>query len=339
MVYTSLSLPPAAGGVMRVFRGGTFFVLRARIVRRLALPALLLSLLATPPADGLYARDRDKPDQEASAKEKRRDRSDKESRRKRRDRGDDQSTVARKEADASRLAGSDLAAAHPLVPALETARASREAIRKIPGYTCTFIKQEQLRKGPPLRQVMILKFRREPFSVYLKYIDPHPGREVIFVDGRNKGKLQVHELSGLASMVGTISLAPTSNEAMKENRYPVTMIGMEKVLDTAISDWELGVKHPDVKVDKYPQAKVGNFECTMFEVVYPQQHDSFKFHKARVYFDKKTQLPVHIEQYGFPGKPGEEAPLLEDYTYADLKIDAPISDSDFDINNTAYGFK
>jgi hypothetical protein len=324
---------------MRTVRTGVLLILQAKTWRPLAIPALLFCLIATPVTVGLNARDRDKPEKESKEKEKKRDRSDRESRRKEKEKDSEPSAVARKEEDAARLAGGDLAAAHPLNPALESARGSRDTIRKIPAYTCTFTKQEQLKKGPPLQTVMLLKFRREPFSVYLKYVDPHPGREVIYVDGRNKGKLQVHEPSGLASFVGTISLAPTCSEALKENRYPVTMIGMEKVLDTAIGDWELALKHPEVKVDKYPQAKVGDFDCTMFEVVYPQPLESLKFHKARVYFDKKTQLPVHTEQYGFPAKTGEEAPLLETYTYSDLKIDVPIADSDFDVNNAAYGFK
>jgi hypothetical protein len=313
-------------------------MLTAKVLRRLAISAVMLSVVATPLLVEVCARDRDNSEKEGKENEKHKDKSEKESRRKARRDEKEKSTVTRKEDDAARLAGSDLAATHPIGPALEAARSSREAIRKIPAYTCTFTKQEQLKKGPPLRQVMILKFRREPFSVYLRYIDPHPGREVIFVDGRNKGKLLVHEPSGLASFVGTISLAPTSSEALKENRYPVTMIGMERVLDTAVSDWELALKSAEVKVDKYPQARVGDFDCTMFEVVYPRQ-ESFKFHKARVYFDKKTQLPVHTEQYGFPGKSGEESPLLEQYSYSDLKIDLPISDSDFDLNNSAYGFK
>jgi len=330
---------------MRIFRDGALFFCQARNLG-LAIPVLVISLLTAPVTVGVYARDKDKSDKEAKAREKEEKKSDKEARKrekeqdkdKRRDKGSDAETVTRKEDDAARLAGSDLIANHPLNPVLEMARSSREAIRKIPGYTCTFTKQEQLKKGPPLRQVMVLKFRREPFSVYLKYIEPHPGREVIYVDGRNKGKLQVHEPSGLASFVGTISLAPSSSEAMKENRYPVTMIGMEKVLDTAIGDIEQGLKCADVKVDHYPQAKVGVIDCTMFEIFYPQR-EGFKIYKARIYFDKKTQLPIRVEQYGNASRAGEEPPLLEEYTYSDLKIDAPISDADFDVNNAGYGFK
>src|SRR5262245_11056709 len=350
MDKTSFSFPSAQGVVMRIFRDGALFLFQAHYLRRLAIPFLVLSLLTAPLSVGLHARDKDKSDKESKVKEKEKDKAEKEARKKekdrdkdhdkdkRRDKGPDKETVTRKEDDAARLAGSELLANHPLNPVLETVRASHEAIRKIPGYTCTFTKQEQLKKGPPLRQVMILKFRREPFSVYLKYIEPHPGREVIFVDGRNKGKLQVHEPSGLASFVGTLSIAPTSSEAMKENRYPVTMIGIEKVLDTAIGDMEQGLKYADVKVDRYPKARVGNIDCTMFEIFYPQR-EAFKIHKARLYFDKKTQLPIRAEQYAVPSKTGEEPPLLEEYTYSDLKLDAPISDADFDLNNASYGFK
>jgi hypothetical protein len=341
-----LSLSPFGSGVvMRISRDGARFQFPVRNLRRLAIPFLVISLLTAPLAVGLHARDKDKSDKETRAKEKENEKAEKEARKrekdhdkdKRRDKGSEKDTVTRKEDDAARLAGSDLIANHPLNPVVELARSSRDSIRKIPGYTCTFTKQEQLKKGPPLRQVMILKIRREPFSVYLKYVEPHPGREVIYVEGRNKGKLLAHEPSGLASFVGTLSLSPSSNEAMKENRYPLTMIGIEKVIDTAISDMEQGLKYADVKVDRYPQAKVGEIDCTMFEIFYPRE--SSKIYKARLYFEKKTQLPIRAEQYAAPSKAGEEPPLLEEYTYSNLKIDAPISDADFDLNNASYGFK
>jgi len=308
---------------MRAFRHGLVSVFRILNGRRLVVPALLLGVLGAPLSVGLYARDK----------------SDKESRTKIKDKIKGTDKVARKGDDASTLAGAQPGAPHVLSPALEAARSSRGALQQLPAYTCTFTKQEQIKKAPLLRQVMTLKFRREPFSVYLKYDDPHAGREVIYVEGKNKGKLQVHEPSGIASFVGTISLAPTSGDAMKENRYPVTMIGMEKMIETAISDWEEALKYADVQVDSYPQAKVGDVECSMFEVTHPASRPALKYHKSRVYFDKKTNLPVRSEQYGFPTKAGEAPPLFEEYTYSDLKIDAPLADADFDINNNSYSFK
>lgn len=226
-----------------------------------------------------------------------------------------------------------------IASALEAARNSRDAIRKIPGYTCTFSKLEQIKKGAPIRHTMSLKFRREPFSVYLKYLDHAAGREVIYVEGRNNGKLQVHEASGLASLIGTINLLPTSSEAMKENKYPLTMIGMEKMLEPFMLDWEESQKHADTKVQHYPQAKLGEVECMMYEVTHPQKREQFKFHVSRVYFDKKTHFPVRAEQYAFPAKSGGEPQLVEEYTYTDVKPDAALTENDFDVKNANYGFK
>lgn len=251
----------------------------------------------------------------------------------------DKEKVAHKSDDTTRLAGSDAKPSKALVAALETARSSRETLKKLPGYTCTFIKQEQIKKHALTRQTMSLKFRREPFSVYLKCVDPNPGREVLYVEGRNDGKFWFREASGLLSYMGTISLLPTSNDAMKENRYPITMIGMEKMLDVYILDWEASLKHADTQVVQYPQAKLGEVECLMFEVVHPQQVEPFKFHKSRVYFDRKMNLPIRSEQYAFPVKAGKEPQLVEEYNYVDVKaVDAP-SDKDFDVKNEKYGFK
>ena len=249
-------------------------------------------------------------------------------------------TVAKKVDEKTSSAGSVTASKHPIIPALDQARSSRDAVRKIPGYTCTFSKQEQLtRKGEPLRQTMSLKFRREPFSVYLKYVEPNAGREVIYVEGRNNGKLQVHEASGLASLIGTITLAPTCNDAMKENKYPLTMIGMEKMLERFIGEWEESLQHADTKVQQYPQAKLGDVECMMFEVSHPQQREPLKFHMSRVYFDKKTLLPLRAEQYAFPAKSAAEPQLVEEYNYTDVKTDVLLSETDFDVKNEKYGFK
>lgn len=310
---------------MRNLRNGMLAIVQMRTICRLTALVIVPVIVTTPFT--IHARDKDKPARESRVKEK--------------DKGREsgKSTIAKKEDDALRQGASDGAVPPNLVPAIEAARASRDEIRKMPGYSCTFAKNEQLKKGTMLRQVMLLKFRREPFSVYLKFVEPHAGREVIYVEGQNKGRLQVHEASGLASIIGTVSLSPTGSDAMKENRYPVTMIGMEKMLDVVVAEWEEAQKHSAARVDRYPQAKIGDSECLMFEVVFSQPHESIKFHRTRLYFDKKSNLPRRVEQYAFPAKAGEQPPLVEEYSYSDVKTDAPLADRDFDVNNDSYGFR
>jgi hypothetical protein len=244
-----------------------------------------------------------------------------------------------KSSDTASQAVGEIKASQPLDVALDAIRSSRDTLRKMPGYTCTFKKQELLKKNSLTTQSMAMKFRREPFSVYLKYIDPNPGRQVLYVEGRNDGKFHFREASGLLSYMGTISLLPTSSDAMKENRYPITMIGMEKMLEVYILDWEVSLKHPDTQAQVFPQVRIGDVDCRMLEVVHPQQREPFKFYKGRVYLDKKTNLPIRAEQFAFPVKAGKEPQLVEQYNYLDVKpIDAP-AERDFDVKNEKYGFK
>ena len=65
----------------------------------------------------------------------------------------------------------------------------------------------------------------------------------------------------------------------------------------------------------------------------------FKFKTTRLYIDRKSGLPIRVEQVGFPTKAGEEPPLVEEYTYTDVKIEGKLTDLDFDVKNDTYGFK
>ena len=248
--------------------------------------------------------------------------------------------IAHKADDTVRTGAGEVQENKNLLEALEAAKSSHETLVKISGYNCTFVKQELIGKKPPLlKQSMNLKFRREPFSVYLKYNEPNPGRQVLFVEGRNDGKFYFREASGLISYMGTMSLAPNSSDAMKENRYPVTMIGMEKMLDVYLLDWEISKKHPETQVNIVVDAKVVGVDCKMYEVIHPQQREPFKFHKGRVYIDKKTNLPIRGEQYAFPIKAGKEPQLVEEYSYLDVKlVESPV-EKDFDPKNEKYGLK
>jgi hypothetical protein len=73
--------------------------------------------------------------------------------------------------------------------------------------------------------------------------------------------------------------------------------------------------------------------------VHPQQREGFKFHKGRVYIDKKSNLPIRAEQYGFPTKSSDDPPLVEEFSYIDIKTDVTLTDLDFDVANDKYGFK
>lgn len=226
---------------------------------------------------------------------------------------------------------------HPLAPALEQAYKAREALAGVKDYTAVFTKQELI--GTQLKRcTMNLKLREEPFSVYMLFGKPFEGREVIYVAGANKNLLLAHDTGVRALIGGTVSLDPESNQAMEDNRYPVTMIGLRNMLDRIITQWEAEGQFGETNVRYFPNATLGKeVACRVIESSHPQPRKQFKFQKTLLYIDKQTGIPIRVEQYGFP-KNGEKTPLVEEYTYMSLKTNVGLTSMDFDAKNTSYAF-
>jgi hypothetical protein len=226
---------------------------------------------------------------------------------------------------------------HPLVPALQQAKAAGKAAEALTDFQAVFSKREVVRGRLQPPQTMRIKLRRKPFSVYLHFIKPHEGREVIYVDGRNRGHILAHE-TGLKSVVGTVSLPPTSPRALEESKYPITEIGLRTMVQTVIAQWERETKYGEINVQYYPNARLGNTLCRVIESTHPRPRKQFPYYMTRLYIDKKSGLPVRVEQYGFPRRAGERPPLMEEYTYSAIKTNVGLKDIDFDTRNPKYGF-
>lgn len=226
---------------------------------------------------------------------------------------------------------------HPLVPALRLARQSQAILEQITDYECHFLRREMVNNRLIAHQTQ-LRLRHEPFSVYMKFIDPAPGREVLYVHGKNQGKLIAHEAGGLSALVGTVSLPINSPTVMAEARYPITNTGMKRLIELVIAQWELESGFGETDVKYYPNAKIGNSECEVIEVSHPRPRRQFRYQLTRVFFDKKTRLPIRVENYGFPPSPEQQPILVEEYTYTNIQLNRGFTDADFDRNNPKYSF-
>jgi hypothetical protein len=225
---------------------------------------------------------------------------------------------------------------HPLAQPLQHAYDARLALDGLTDYEATFMKQEMI--GRRLnKSVMRLKFRQEPYSVYMLFDAPHKGREVIYVAGLNNGQLLAHE-TGLKALAGTVQLAIDSPTAMEGNRHPITMVGLRNLIDRVIEQWELEAQYGEVDVQYRPKNRIGeNIECKVIESSHPRPRKQFKFHLTRLFIETATGYPIRVEQYGFPQE-GQEPPLLEEYTYYKLQANPGLTNADFDAKNPKYKF-
>ena len=225
---------------------------------------------------------------------------------------------------------------HTLSPAFKVAVAGLEALAGVKDYEALFVRKE-LVNGSLVNSQIQVKLRHEPFSVYLKFIEPNAGREVIYVSGKNDGKLLVHE-TGIASLVGTLSLDPAGSMAMNGNRYPVTMIGLRTMTETVIEKWLQVKDEKDIKVNVYPNATIGDLSCKVVESILAKPVEGIPLQTCRLYLEKATGYPVRVQSLGFPAKAGDKQETVEDYFYSKLKTNVELTDKDFDAENPAYGF-
>jgi hypothetical protein len=179
-----------------------------------------------------------------------------------------------------------------------------------------------------------------PFGVYLGFLKPDSvrGREVIFVEGRNEGKMIAHEGGIKGRFLPTVNLMPTSTLAMRGNRYPITEVGIMTLTRRLIEKGERDRKQGDCHVRLVNGATVRDRACTMLEVIHHDQKPQYDFHLARVFLDRELNMPIRYEAYGWPANSGDAPPLLEEYTYMDVKINVGLTDVDFDPTNTHYRF-
>ena len=219
--------------------------------------------------------------------------------------------------------------AHPLAKALKYARVSLAAAENLPGYTAVLTRRE-LVDGKPVEGTIAMKFRDEPFSVYMEFINPeNRGRQILFVEGANGGKMLAKEAGGLKSMMGTVELAPDSALVKSESRYPITRAGLANLARGVVGQWTDETQYGETDVKYFADAELAGRPVVVIESSHPVPRREFRFAKTRLWMDKETKLPVRLQQYEFR-RGGGEPVLAEDYTYTDVRPAPRLTAADFD---------
>lgn len=248
------------------------------------------------------------------------------------------SFVAQGDSNRSTADQQDAGPKRSLDDAIKLGQESRAAYGKVQDYTAVFDKTEVVGSNL-IEQSMDMKFRQKPFSVYLHCrSSKEKGREAIYVAGANSDKIVVHE-TGLKSLAGAMAFKLNDDLVMQENRYPITDLGIGRILEKSLVIWERDKKLSAEQVDvRIFDGQAASRPCDVVQIKYagPQANQTYSL--SRVYFDKETKLTIQAEQFGWPKTQGEQPKLLEKYTYTDVETNVGLTDEDFDTQNSKYGF-
>jgi hypothetical protein len=222
---------------------------------------------------------------------------------------------------------------HPLAP---TVRVLTETLNHIDtnvrDYTCTLVKQEALDGAQGEQQHIMMKVRNQPFSVYMVFLKPYQGREVLFVDGVNNNEMTVLE-TGWKRNLGKMNLDPNGMVAMRGQRHPVTQVGLRNLTARLLTAKQAEMAYGEVQVVTNPNSKIGSRPATMIQIVHPTERKEFATHIQRIFLDNELRVPIHYDAFLWPAAEGQTPPLDASYTYANLKLNVGLAARDFDATN------
>jgi len=222
---------------------------------------------------------------------------------------------------------------------LDTLLRVQRRLEKVAGYTATFRKRERIKDVLGPEQTIAMKIRNRPFAVYLKYLAPQAGKEVVFAEGHHEDKIIAHG-GGLARLlVPRLALPPDHPLALADARHPITEAGLANLTARLIGFRRMDLDDPGAMtvVDRTHDEQGRPWLRSLHE--HPVYDPRRPFARIEVLYDPESRLPLQIRSYDWP-QPGHQGELLlaECYVYEDLNLEAVLGALDFDPSNPAYAF-
>ena len=205
----------------------------------------------------------------------------------------------------------------------------------VDSYTVRMTRREQVNGTAKPEEVMLFRFRKEPWSVYFKWIgDAGKGREVIYVKGMYENKIHTRLAAGDAPLMpaGThMALAPDSILVRSASRHSITEAGIGAAIDrfgALLDAQERGDKRRgvlnDLGLQKRPE--FGNEPVRAAELTLPPgvEAELPKGGRRDFYFDNENHLPMLVLSYD------DKNQEVEYYSYSRLMAPGHLDAADFD---------
>lgn len=218
---------------------------------------------------------------------------------------------------------------------------------RVPGYTATFYRRERVGGALGDEQVMQMKLRHEPFSLYLKWLVGDKGRELLYVDGENDGKMLVKVGGVKGRLLPPIKLDLDGAIARRESRHSITDLGLLRLAELVLERRRRELQQErGTRCRMFDEQTANDRLCYGFLIEYADPAVSPVYRKSVVFVDQEWLVPIYIKNFTWPegGTPADpqqldEATMIEHYSYSNIRLDVQLADGDFDRNNEKYQFR
>ena len=215
------------------------------------------------------------------------------------------------------------------------------------GYTAQFTMQEVVSGRLQAPVEMLVKVRHQPFSVYMNWKTSDPGKETIYVAGKNDGRVVAHFGGWKGKVLPTLRVDPQGSLAMSYSRYPITEFGLlalhERLLADRKADVDRGLTGMNCLIE--PGSDETGRLVYYFEIEYDNPSVSPLYRRSEQMFDRETAVLLRIDNFTWSNEPTAHSDelrsktLIESYHYEDLEFSPEFADVDFHETNPNYQFK
>jgi hypothetical protein len=175
-----------------------------------------------------------------------------------------------------------------------------------------------------------MRVKERPFRVYMRWCEPRDlaGQEVCYATGRYQGNMRVHP-NGILSTLGWVTLSPDDPRAFKTSRHRITEAGIGNLIRRLEAGW------PAERTWGLTEVRVGVYEynrrrCVRVETTHPTNPGGrFQAWRNVLYFDQELKLPIRLECYDWPRRPGQPGELIEVFSYVNLRLNPGLGDAEF----------
>jgi hypothetical protein len=194
--------------------------------------------------------------------------------------------------------------------------------RNYEAYTCTFRKQERIEGRLKPEQKVEIRFREEPFSVAMKWVENAPAADrLLFVQGAYEDKMLLRPNIVLLRGM-TVRKDPHAPDVMKQTLRPVTRFGFRNALVHLLGVYREAKEEADLEMRFGGYAEVDSRPTLLIERHLPADK-GYPAPVTQIYIDVKYLVPVGIRALESDGA------LQANYLYENVQFNPDLTAEDF----------
>ena len=193
---------------------------------------------------------------------------------------------------------------------------------KLTDYTCLLTLKELIGDHYRVENELLFKFKKEQHFYFKLTGGFRSGTQVVFVKGKNDGKLLVR----LASVLKFIRLRidPTRSLVMSNSRHPLDEADIGHVLGIINDNYRKARKNNEGRMTYAGEDSLEGRKVMVFNAEFPKDKGYYG-KKIQISIDKELYLPTKIIVYGWDDE------LLETYAYTQCRFNSGLTEKDFEL--------